>query len=135
MQLPMPISASAKKSLRVSLRKAAINRRRKLLIKTALKNVTADSLAKTISLVDKGVKWGIFHRNKAARLKSRLMRTTGTGATTASEKTSIAKTAKTTTRPSSTKNKASSQATHKPVKTEPNVKALTSRKSKQAKAK
>lgn len=70
----MPITASVKKSLRVSLRKAAINRRRKLLIKAALKNVTASNLPKAISLVDRGAKWGIFHPNKAARLKSKLMR-------------------------------------------------------------
>jgi len=71
----MPIRASAKKSLRVSSRKAIINRRRKLLIKAALKNVTTSTLPKAISLVDKGAKWGIFHRNKAARLKAKLMRT------------------------------------------------------------
>ena len=71
----MPISKSAKKSLRVSRTKMAINRHRKALIKEALKTVTADNAAAAIAMVDKGAKWGIFHPNKAARLKSRLSKT------------------------------------------------------------
>ncbi|MEX1051840.1 MAG: 30S ribosomal protein S20, partial [Patescibacteria group bacterium] len=68
----MPISKSAKKSLRVSLKKTSQNRRRKALIKDALKNIDAKTVNKAVSMIDKGVKWGIFHGNKAARLKSRL---------------------------------------------------------------
>jgi small subunit ribosomal protein S20 len=71
----MPISKSAKKSLRVSRTKMAINRHRKALIKEALKTVTAENTAAAIAMVDKGAKWGIFHPNKAARLKSRLSKT------------------------------------------------------------
>jgi len=70
----MPISASAKKSLRVARRNTEINRRRKNALKRALKNVTAETLSEAFSLIDKAVKWSIFHKNKAARLKSRLAR-------------------------------------------------------------
>jgi len=68
----MPIKASAKKSLRVAQHKTSINRYRKTLIKAALKNVTADTAAKAVSMIDKGVKWHLFHQNKAARMKSAL---------------------------------------------------------------
>ncbi|OGD61747.1 hypothetical protein A3A71_00360 [Candidatus Berkelbacteria bacterium RIFCSPLOWO2_01_FULL_50_28] len=68
----MPISKSAKKALRSAEAKAAQNRTRRYLIKAATKNVTPDTLPKAVSLIDKAVKWGIFHKNKAARLKSAL---------------------------------------------------------------
>ncbi len=68
----MPISKSAKKALRVSLKKTSQNRYRKALIKEALKNVDQKSVNKAVSMIDKGVKWGIYHGNKAARLKSQL---------------------------------------------------------------
>ena len=68
----MPISKSAKKSLRVSQHKTALNRYRKALIKEALKNVTPNTASKAISMIDKGVKWNLFHQNKAARMKSAL---------------------------------------------------------------
>ncbi|MEX0594707.1 MAG: 30S ribosomal protein S20 [Patescibacteria group bacterium] len=82
----MPISKSAKKALRVSNRKASVNRHRKALVKEALKNVDGKTINKAVSMIapdkeglsrafsaiDKGVKWGTFHANKAARLKSQL---------------------------------------------------------------
>jgi len=68
----MPISKSAKKALRVSLKKTSQNRHRKALIKEALKSVDEKNVNKAVSMIDKGVKWGIFHQNKAARMKSRL---------------------------------------------------------------
>ncbi|HSX41802.1 MAG TPA: 30S ribosomal protein S20 [Candidatus Saccharimonadales bacterium] len=74
----MPISKSAKKSWRVSVRKTAVNRHRKAVIKEALKNVSADSAAGAISMIDKGAKWGIFHPNKAARLKGQIAKKVGT---------------------------------------------------------
>ncbi|MBI4948072.1 30S ribosomal protein S20 [Candidatus Berkelbacteria bacterium] len=64
----MPISKSAKKALRGSEKKAARNRYRKALLKEALKKNDNS----TISLIDKAAKWGIIHKNKAARLKSKL---------------------------------------------------------------
>lgn len=68
----MPISNSAKKALRSSERKNLINRRRKTVLRSALKNVSNDSVNKTFSAIDKAAKWGIIHPNKAARLKSRI---------------------------------------------------------------
>lgn len=68
----MPISKSAKKALRVSLKKTSQNRYRKALIGEALKSVNEKTVNHAVSMIDKGVKWGIFHQNKAARLKSRL---------------------------------------------------------------
>lgn len=70
----MPISKSAKKSLRVAQHKTSLNRYRKALIKVALKNVTIENTAKAVSMIDKGVKWNLFHQNKAARMKSALMK-------------------------------------------------------------
>jgi ribosomal protein S20 len=67
----MPISKSAKKALRVSRRKTSLNRYRKALIKDALKNVTAETASKAVSYIDKAVKWNLFHKNKASRLKAR----------------------------------------------------------------
>lgn len=95
----MPISKSAKKSLRVAQHKTSINRYRKALIKAALKNVTADTASKAVSMIDKGVKWNLFHQNKAARMKSALMKGLPAGAkiapkTTEATKTAVAKTEK-----------------------------------------
>lgn len=67
----MPISSSAKKALRVSRTKTQVNRRRKEILKTALKSVSAESLSKAFSAIDKAAKWGIIEKNKANRLKAR----------------------------------------------------------------
>ena len=89
----MPISKSAKKALRSAEAKAAQNRTRRYLIKAATKNVTPDTLPKAVSLIDKAVKWGIFHKNKAARLKSALSKkiTAKSSAAKAVKKTSVKK--------------------------------------------
>lgn len=73
----MPISKSAKKSLRVSRRKTSVNRYRKALIKEALKSVDEKNINKAFSMVDKAAKWGIYHPNKAARVKSKLSKQLG----------------------------------------------------------
>jgi small subunit ribosomal protein S20 len=70
----MPISLSAKKSLRKSVK----NNRDNVLFKTKLKLTVKKFLAKpsievlknVYSLLDKAVKNGIYHKNKVARLKS-----------------------------------------------------------------
>lgn len=74
----MPITKSAKKALRVQEKKTEVNRRRKAVLKAALKGVSADSLARTFSLIDKSAKWGIIAANRASRLKSRLSKEIGT---------------------------------------------------------
>lgn len=106
----MPISASAKKSLRVAERKTSLNHHRKALIKAALKNVTAETYSKAVSMIDKGVKWNLFHQNKAARMKSALAKKLPAGVKiapravdktlkVAKTKTAVAKTAKKATTP------------------------------------
>jgi ribosomal protein S20 len=87
----MPISLSAKKALRVNQRQTAINHHRKRLIKAAIKNVSDESLTQAISLIDKAVKWQIFHANKAARLKSQLMKKYTAPASAAKPKKTVAK--------------------------------------------
>jgi small subunit ribosomal protein S20 len=73
----MPITKSAKKALRVQHRKTEVNRRRKAFLKSAVKSVSLETLAKTFSAIDKAAKWGVIEKNKAARLKSRLSRQIG----------------------------------------------------------
>lgn len=72
----MPILKNAKKALRVSERKTLINRRIKSRTKTALDRLKAtpsvQTLSEAFSAIDKAVKRNIFHRNKAARLKSQM---------------------------------------------------------------
>ena len=68
----MPISKSAKKALRSAEKKASVNRHRKEVFKSALKKVSAKTLRDAISAIDKAAKQRIIHKNKAARLKSRL---------------------------------------------------------------
>lgn len=121
----MPISASAKKSLRVALRKTAINRRRKRLIKEAIKKNTVEKLSQTISLIDKGAKWGIFHKNKAAHLKSRLMKASSATPTAKPEKAEKPKKAVT---KATTKPKAASKTSAKKVVSKTPAKSATPRK-------
>lgn len=70
----MPISLSAKKSLRKSVknRKAnlGVKNKVKLVLKTFLAKPTEKGLNEAFSALDKAKKNGIFHKNKVARLKS-----------------------------------------------------------------
>jgi small subunit ribosomal protein S20 len=70
----MPITKSAKKSLKVSRVKQAQNFKAKVALNKALKNVDEKSVNQTVSTIDKSAKVGIIHKNKAARLKSALSR-------------------------------------------------------------
>lgn len=79
----MPITKSAKKALRVSLRRKGINLKWKNQIKELLKKSrkaiakkdkkAAELVAQTAKVLDKAAKKNIIHKNKASRLKSRLM--------------------------------------------------------------
>lgn len=73
----MPITTSAKKSLRVALRRRLENLRVKKMLKEALNKQSASRLGETFSAIDKAVKAGIFHPNKGARLKSTLSKKFG----------------------------------------------------------
>ena len=73
---PMPILSSAKKALRQEKRRTLINKIIKTKAKTAIdaqrRQPAAESLSQAFSAIDKAVKKNVFHKNKGARLKSRL---------------------------------------------------------------
>lgn len=68
----MPVTPSAAKALRNSEAKRARNSVVKAELKRQLKNVTAETLSKVVSLIDKNAKRNLIHENKAARLKAQL---------------------------------------------------------------
>ena len=79
----MPITSSAKKALRSSLRKKAMNDERKKIMRGAVKNVkklvslkkyadAARDLPAAYAAIDKAAKTGVIKKNAAARKKSRL---------------------------------------------------------------
>lgn len=71
----MPISASAKKSLRQSLAKRRQNNKLKKKIREATskftKKLDQKSLSELFSMLDKAWKKNLYHKNKVARLKSK----------------------------------------------------------------
>jgi len=80
----MPIIKSAKKAIRGSLRKRAINDRRKRAMKEVIKKIEKLSktdkteaqkiLSSAFQAIDKAAKRGVIKKNNAARKKSRLAR-------------------------------------------------------------
>ena len=74
----MPITSSAKKALRQSLKKAAINKpvrtKARSVLKQARQNPVAEKISQAFSALDKAAKSNIFHKNKVNRLKSRLVK-------------------------------------------------------------
>jgi small subunit ribosomal protein S20 len=80
----MPITKSAKKAIRGSLRKKAFNDSRKRVMKEIIKKI--EKIAKTdkneakkmlssaFATIDKAAKGGVIKKNNAARKKSRLSR-------------------------------------------------------------
>ncbi|MBI5421120.1 MAG: 30S ribosomal protein S20 [Parcubacteria group bacterium] len=82
----MPNTTSAQKALRQSLTRRAKNITKKIAMKTAIKKLvqTKDktekvgSLSLTYKSIDKAAKSGVIHKNKAARIKSRLAKKSNT---------------------------------------------------------
>ncbi len=81
----MPITKSAKKALRVSDRKRAINDRTKKVLKEGAKSVhklavakdwkkAKESLSSAYAAIDKAAKKGVIKKNTASRKKARLSR-------------------------------------------------------------
>lgn len=72
----MPIIKSAKKRVRTANKAAVRNSKTKRSLRTALKafvkSPSADSHSSAQSNVDKAVKKGLVHKNKAARMKRKL---------------------------------------------------------------
>ena len=76
----MPVIKSAKKKLRQDKKRTARNKQLKNLlkagIKTAQRKPTDENLRKAFKVIDKAAKAKIIHPNKAARIKSRLVKKT-----------------------------------------------------------
>lgn len=68
----MPITKSAKKSMRVGFAKRTRNVSQKTKLKEVLKEVNEKNLSEAYSYIDKASKKHLIHKNKAARLKSSL---------------------------------------------------------------
>ena len=87
----MPITKSAKKSLKVSRTKQKQNRINEVGLEKAIRLTSKEKINSVISLIDKAAKTGIIHRNKAARLKSRLTKKFGTAKVAKKEIKTVAK--------------------------------------------
>ncbi len=72
----MPAIKSAKKKLRVDRKRESANKKTEALVSMAIKKAkkkpTPKSIQEAFSIIDKGVKKNIIHKNKASRLKSKL---------------------------------------------------------------
>ncbi|MBN1169149.1 30S ribosomal protein S20 [Candidatus Woesebacteria bacterium] len=72
----MPITKTAKRALRSSKRKQEVNKtfsaRYEVAIREAKNKKTKEAIKKAMSLIDKAEQKNLIHKNKAARLKSRL---------------------------------------------------------------
>ena len=82
----MPITQSAKKAIRGSLRKKAFNDQRKKVMKEMIKKIektvktdkaaAAKMLSSAFQAIDKSAQKGVIKKNNAARKKSRLSKLT-----------------------------------------------------------
>ena len=72
----MPVIRSAKKKLKVDIKRESINKKVRsfvdFIVKIAQRKPTAKSVQEAFKVIDKAVKNNIMHKNKAARLKSKL---------------------------------------------------------------
>ena len=79
----MPNHKSAEKRMRQNERRRAVNRSNRTRMRTQIKKLRTalaegdagalqETLAQTISVLDKSVQKGVLHRNAAARYKARL---------------------------------------------------------------
>lgn len=72
----MPATKSAKKKLRTDKKRESSNKKMEAFINVSIKKAqrkpTPKSIQEAFSIIDKGVKKNIIHKNKAARIKSRL---------------------------------------------------------------
>lgn len=72
----MPVTKSAKKALRRAIRNKRFNDRKRKELKKAVKLFRAKPsktlLSRAFSAIDKAAKINVIHKNKAARIKSKL---------------------------------------------------------------
>ncbi len=77
----MPVIRSAKKKLKVDRKRESANKKAEafidLVVKKARRKPTPGNIQKAFKAIDKGVKKDIFHKNKGARIKSRLSKLIG----------------------------------------------------------
>lgn len=73
----MPRIKSAKKALRQNRQRAIKNRAVKNRLKALIKSISATNISQAFSVLDKAVKNNLLHKNKAARIKSRLTKAVG----------------------------------------------------------
>jgi ribosomal protein S20 len=126
----MPIIKSAKKRVRVARKAAVRNSKTKRNLKAALKLFASTPSAKSQSAaqsnLDKAVKKGVVHKNKAARLK----RQAAARAKAAGVKPTKATTAKTSaTKKTTTRKPVAKSATKKAPAKKPAAKKVSSKKS------
>jgi small subunit ribosomal protein S20 len=76
----MPVTKTAKRALRGSLRKQRVNKalmtRLEIALRTAKKSKKEKDIRTAFSLADKAAKKKIIHKNKAARIKASLSKLT-----------------------------------------------------------
>ena len=93
----MPIIKSAKKRVRVASKAATRNSKTKRSLRTAIKSfhasITGDNANKAQSEIDKAVKKGVIHKNKAARKKKQLAKAAKAAGTKSTTKTTVKKAA------------------------------------------
>jgi small subunit ribosomal protein S20 len=74
----MPVTKSAKKALRRDIQRESVNKpirtRMRKFVRVALDEPSSENIAAAYSSVDRAAKKKVIHANRAARLKSRLMK-------------------------------------------------------------
>jgi small subunit ribosomal protein S20 len=87
----MPVTKQARKKLRKDRKREVENLKVKTAFKKTVKKTRANATVKTLSeaskIIDKAAKKGIIHKNKAARLKSRLTKSKGSASAASKPKT------------------------------------------------
>ncbi len=98
----MPVIKSAKKKLRQDKKRKEVNNVLRNALKAALKDAqkskTQEKVVLAVKLADKALKKRLIHKNKAARIKSKLsklVKTTGAKAKTSAKTTKKIKPSKT----------------------------------------
>lgn len=86
----MPVTKQAKKKLRKDIKREKANlvlkTEYKKTVKKTKKSPTTKSLSEASKVIDKAAKKGLIHKNKAARIKSRLAKSKGPSASSSKPK-------------------------------------------------
>lgn len=133
----MPVTKSAIKTLRQQKRRSIVNAGIRAKMRTIIKAVKTDlgvqGLSEMYSTVDRAAKRGVIHRNKAARIKSRITKRVASldqVVVSAPVKAKAKPTKKSVAKPKPVAKRAPKKAT--PKKTAPKAKAKTTKETKKA---